>query len=85
MVNKGSPPLAAWWWRADAVLRSAAPRRNQGQRAAWAGGIAHYMQVRRRATALENLMAENELPAAVQGRLSTAHALDGAGSNDRGI
>ena len=30
-------------------------------------------------------MADNELPARVQGRLTTARALDGAGSNDRGI
>jgi len=33
----------------------------------------------------EYVVADNELPAAVQGRLVAALTLDGAGSNDRGI
>jgi len=43
------------------------------------------VEVRCRAAALEDFMANNELPAPVQGRLITARALDGAGNNDRGI
>jgi len=43
------------------------------------------VQVGTGAAPLEHVMANNELPAPVQGRLITARALDGAGSNDRGI
>jgi hypothetical protein len=43
------------------------------------------MQVRARAAAGKYVMANNKLPATVQGGLSAARSLDGAGSNDRGI
>jgi len=43
------------------------------------------MQVRAGTTTREYVMTNNGLPATVQGGLITALALDGAGSNDRGI
>jgi hypothetical protein len=43
------------------------------------------MKIRARATTREHTVTNHRLPAAVQGGLMTALALDGAGSNDRGI
>jgi hypothetical protein len=47
--------------------------------------VLQYMKIRARATAGQYAMAKNRLPATVQGGLRAALALDGAGSNDRGI
>jgi hypothetical protein len=43
------------------------------------------MEVRAGATTREYTVTNNGLPATVQGGLIAALALDGAGSNDRGI
>jgi len=43
------------------------------------------MQVRAGTTTRQYAVTDNRLPATAQGGLITALALDGAGSNDRGI
>jgi len=47
--------------------------------------VFHDVKVRARATTREHMVTNHRLPATVQGGLKTALALDGAGSNDRGI